>query len=465
MSAFVITAKDLVLLARDRRTAAMLLALPLIFISIIGLTTGKFPGLGGASPAFRVAVADAVDYAAIGAEGFADPPGQEREPNVLPADPLPPGDAAAQRTLAKNTVAGVVAELNDTGGFRADTPAHWATILGGDLDDPLPADRTAAARDLVDRGLADAAVIFGPQFYRRVYTFNGEDLLDTVEGPLATEGLAAFDVEVYSRGAGGAAGAIAAAAKGAVRGRVSQLLSCRDGRAAVRFRRVCDRLEEETRNPPREIPLSLPPTGGGAVSDVYDELVPGYTVMFVFFLVNLMARSFLYERDLGTLRRLRTTPARPSAILVGKTLPFYVVSVAQTVLLFLAGKLLFGMNWGPRPWLLVPVILTCSAAATGLGLLVATLVKSEAQVSAYATSVVIVLAGISGCFMPRNWLPDLMQTVSLATPHAWALIAYDQILAVPRPDAGRVAECSGMLLLFAAAFLAIGAWRFAGDDV
>ncbi len=182
--------------------------------------------------------------------------------------------------------------------------------------------------------------------------------------------------------------------------------------------------------------------------------------MFVFFLVNLMARSFLYEQDLGTLRRLRTTPIRPMSILVGKTLPFLLISVAQTAVLFLAGKLFFGMEWGPRPWLLVPIVLSCSAAATGLGLLVATLVNSEAQVSAYATSTVILLAGISGCFMPREWLPETVQTLSLATPHAWALIGYDQVLATPRPDAGRVFECAAALSAFAAAFLALGAWRF-----
>ena len=83
--------------------------------------------------------------------------------------------------------------------------------------------------------------------------------------------------------------------------------------------------------------------------------------------------------------------------------------------------------------MLLPIILTCSAAATGLGLLVATLVDSEAQVSAYSTSVVILLAGISGCFMPRDWLPETVQTLSLATPHAWALIGYDEVLTAPRP--------------------------------
>ncbi len=186
--------------------------------------------------------------------------------------------------------------------------------------------------------------------------------------------------------------------------------------------------------------------------------------MFVFFLVNIMARSFLSERELGTMRRLRIAPVPNWAILVGKTVPFLIVSLLQTAVLFVAGKLLFGMSWGAHPWMLLPIIFSTSAAATGLGLLIATLVKSDSQVSAYATTAVIILAGISGCFMPRKWLPDLMQQISLATPHAWALIAYDQLLVNGSPNLAIVWQCAGVLLGFAAGFFLVGTLRFGSVD-
>lgn len=62
--------------------------------------------------------------------------------------------------------------------------------------------------------------------------------------------------------------------------------------------------------------------------------------------------------------------------------------------------------------------------------------------------------------MPRDWLPELMQQASLATPHAWALIAYNELLASSVPDVALVWQCCAMLVLFAAAFFAAGAWRF-----
>ena len=145
---------------------------------------------------------------------------------------------------------------------------------------------------------------------------------------------------------------------------------------------------------------------------------------------------------------------------VAVTVPFLVMSLAQTVLLFAAGRVLFGMSWGPRPLLLLPVMLGTSMAATSLGLLVATLVRNDSQVSAYGNALVLIMAGIIGCLMPRSWQPALMQQLGLGTPHAWALIAYDQLLNRDIPNLLAVWRCCGMLVGFALSFFAVAWWRF-----
>jgi ABC-2 type transport system permease protein len=154
-------------------------------------------------------------------------------------------------------------------------------------------------------------------------------------------------------------------------------------------------------------------------------------------------------------------PLGSPSLLTGKVVPFLIVSLVQTGLLFVCGRILFGMSWGKEPWLLLPVILCTSMAATSLGLLVATLVRSDSQVSAYATTVVIIMAGISGCFMPRQWLPDAMQTISLVTPHAWSLIAYDDILNKATPHPAVVLQSCIWLAAFALLYFILGTWRFA----
>jgi ABC-2 type transport system permease protein len=234
--------------------------------------------------------------------------------------------------------------------------------------------------------------------------------------------------------------------------------------AAIRQR--CAELTDKLDGPPLELE-EPPPVVSDSDDQVYRELIPGFTVMFVFFLVNIMARSFIQEREIGTLRRLRLAPVRPSSLLMGKTVPFFAISIVQTLLLFGFGRLLFGMSWGPEPLLLLPVMFTCSMAATALGLLLATVVRTDSQVSAYANLLLISLAGISGCFMPREWLPAVMQQASLATPHAWALKAYDQLLrnsGRQDPDLSIVATGCAVLAGFAVTFFLLGALRFRRGD-
>jgi ABC-2 type transport system permease protein len=191
----------------------------------------------------------------------------------------------------------------------------------------------------------------------------------------------------------------------------------------------------------------------------YQILVPSYTVMFAFFLVLSVGWLFVAERKHGTLVRLRAAPLTRAQILMGKLLPCLAVSLAQGFFLLGAGRLLFGMTWGSRPDLLVPVVVCTSVAAVGLAVLVASIARTETQVAVYGTLLVLVLGGVSGSLMPRDLMPEKMKAASLVTPHAWALDAYSQLLANPNPDPAFIATACGMLLAFGAAFTALAWWR------
>lgn len=191
----------------------------------------------------------------------------------------------------------------------------------------------------------------------------------------------------------------------------------------------------------------------------YQILVPSYTVMFAFFLVLSVGWLFVAERKHGTLVRLRAAPLTRGQILLGKLLPCLVVSLLQGVFLLAAGRLIFGMTWGSRPELLFAVAASTSFAAVGLAILVASVARTETQVAVYGTLLVLVLGGVSGSLMPRDLMPEQMKTVSLVTPHAWALDAYNQLLAGPNPDVSAVLTACGVLCAFGAAFTALAWWR------
>jgi ABC-type Na+ efflux pump permease subunit len=215
------------------------------------------------------------------------------------------------------------------------------------------------------------------------------------------------------------------------------------------------------------------PAGGGSVSTYtpprsagllnrgalrYQILVPSYTVMFAFFLVLTVGWLFVAERRQGTLVRLRAAPLARGQILLGKLLPCLLISIFQGFFLLIAGKLVFGMNWGPQPLWLIPVVVCTSFSAMGLALLVAGLARTETQVAVYGTLLVLVLAGLSGSLMPRDLMPEEMRRFSYVTPHAWALDAYSQLLINPSPEIGIVIQGCLALLAFGAGFLMLAWW-------
>jgi ABC-type Na+ efflux pump permease subunit len=225
------------------------------------------------------------------------------------------------------------------------------------------------------------------------------------------------------------------------------------------------------------------PEGGASVSDYvnqdgmgllkrgavrYQLLVPSYTVMFSFFLVMTVGWLFVAERRQGTLKRLRAAPITRGEILLGKLVPCFLLSLGQGILLLLAGRLLFGMRWGPASWpvgqqvlWLLPVVFTTSMAAMGLALLVASVARTEIQVALYGAIPVLVLALIGGCVLPREMMPEHAQSFTLLTPQGWSLDAYRELLD-PNPDAtpnlAIVTRACGVLAGFGVVFVGLAWW-------
>lgn len=193
--------------------------------------------------------------------------------------------------------------------------------------------------------------------------------------------------------------------------------------------------------------------------DTFQQNVPGYTIYGIFWIVSLLAGSVLEEKRLGTFRRLLAAPMERAVMLAGKLLPYYLINLLQLVIMLGASHLLFGLQLGFSPAGLVLVSLAAAAAATGLGVLVSALARTEAQVGGLTVLLLLTLSALGGCFVPRFVMPSWLQTAGLITPHAWALDAYQDLL-VRGYGLVEVLPKVGVLAGFAAVFFAIGVWRF-----
>src|ERR1700729_3829705 len=91
MKAWEITRKDLKILLRDARALFVLLVLPLVFITIIGLTMGKLLGWKNTNQMLRVGVVDAIAYEQIGQAGWDEDSEKDKSADVKAVDPQAAG--------------------------------------------------------------------------------------------------------------------------------------------------------------------------------------------------------------------------------------------------------------------------------------------------------------------------------------------------------------------------------------
>ena len=216
-----------------------------------------------------------------------------------------------------------------------------------------------------------------------------------------------------------------------------------------------------TQKPPVDLHVSSSetPTREEVKPSPGDTLIPGFAVYFVFFMANGVASTLLTERQEGTLRRMLTTPVSRSQVLVGKLLARGLMGMIQTSLLFLVGHYWLRLHLDSSPIGLILTALSTIFCATGLGLLIATLGKTMEQIQGMTTLVLLLMGFLSGTLVPRQLLPDAMQKLSLITPHAWALNAYQDLILRHKPLLSTLPNI-GVVMLFGVVFFGLALARF-----
>ena len=193
--------------------------------------------------------------------------------------------------------------------------------------------------------------------------------------------------------------------------------------------------------------LTRPPT-------LLEYLTPGYSLFFAFFLVSTIAGSILTERNQGTFRRLLSLPTSRGAILLGKMLAYGLVIAAQMVFVFAASAFLFRLQLGQSPAALALMLAAIASAVVGMGIMMASLVRSEGQAGGFAALLTILMAAVGGALFPGIRVP----IVEYASPHYWAIRGFQDIVARGQGVVDVLPE-AGVLFGLAAAFFLIGARR------
>ena len=411
MKIFAIAWKDLRSIARNRSALVMMLLAPLGLAALLGFAFGG------------------------GSGGF---------------------DIAATKVVVANLDEGAAGGGGSASGNEG---AVIAGVLGSpELADVLEVSKkqgAEAARSAVDDGKVAVAVIIPKDFSATIYSSDpaAATQVELYENPTyeiggaIVEGVVGQALLEFNGARAAAAAAVALRSQGDP---PSAQLAATAAQGYARSGGVPAALEVAQRSP--RVP-GQQDTAGVAVTGL---ILAGMMVFFMFFGAANAARTILDEDQAGTLPRLFTTPTSHAIVLGGKFASVFATVALQAVVLLVAGRLFFSIDWG-RLDAVVLLTLVGAGVASGLALLVIALVRTPAQAGAIGAGVFLILALAGGNFTGTAQSGTTYAFIQKFTPNGWLLNGWDTTM-----RGGGVGDVRWQLLVplaFALAFFVVAVLR------
>lgn len=193
---------------------------------------------------------------------------------------------------------------------------------------------------------------------------------------------------------------------------------------------------------------------------IVGPIMGGMMIFYAFYTGASSAQSILREEEERTLPRLFTTPTAQATILSGKFLAVFLTVLVQMIVLLIAARLIFRIEWGG----LAPVALMTAGvvlSASSFGIFINSMLKNTKQSGAVFGGVLTMtgMIGMISVFAVNSPAATrLGNSVSLIVPQGWAVRALLQSMnGQPVAD---VLLTTLVMLAWGAVFFIAGVWRF-----
>jgi ABC-2 type transport system permease protein len=126
--------------------------------------------------------------------------------------------------------------------------------------------------------------------------------------------------------------------------------------------------------------------------------------------------SVVIEKNAGTLEQLLMTPATAWEILLAKVVPLFVLLIGDVILGLSVGNLIFGVPFRGNFILFLALSSVYILIGAGIGILLATISRSQLQALLTSFFINLPLIQLSGAIAPIESMPLLFQYLSLLNP-------------------------------------------------
>ncbi|OGP92971.1 MAG: hypothetical protein A2Z19_07115 [Deltaproteobacteria bacterium RBG_16_54_18] len=156
--------------------------------------------------------------------------------------------------------------------------------------------------------------------------------------------------------------------------------------------------------------------------------VPGVIVLLLTTVsLVLTSSAIVREWEAGTMEQLIVTPMRPTELIVGKTVPFFLIGMINLIFIFLIGTLWFQIPFRGNIFLLAFAATLYLINAMSIGILISTISRTQQQAIMGVFLYTMPSILLSGFIFPVYNIPVAVRWIAYINPMSYFLVAVRQI--------------------------------------
>ena len=161
--------------------------------------------------------------------------------------------------------------------------------------------------------------------------------------------------------------------------------------------------------------------------DFIQFIYPGIIAMTVLMGSLMSGLSVVWDREFGFLREVLVAPLSRTGIVLGKAFGAAVITMGQGLVMLVLAPVI-GVNLNAMLVLkLIPLLIIVSMSLSGLGILVASRIRSQQGFQMLIQIIIMPLVFLSGIFFPVNNVPAWLEVISKVNPMTYGVDAIRQV--------------------------------------
>ena len=187
---------------------------------------------------------------------------------------------------------------------------------------------------------------------------------------------------------------------------------------------------------------------GGPQYTFNDSIAPVFIGIFSFFFVFILTSiAFLRERSQGTIERVMASPMTRTELVLGYILGFTLFAFIQSLMILLFVIYALRVHYSGNLSLVFLVTLLLTIGSINLGIFLSAFAQNEFQIVQFIPLVFGVQIFLSGVFWPIDQLPAILRPISYILPLTYANEALRAVM-LKGADLAEIAGDLAALLIF-----------------